>query len=242
MDVTPLSLGIETLGGVFTKLIDRNTTIPTKKSQIFSTAQDNQNAVTIHVLQGERAMSSDNKSLGRFDLVGIPPAPRGIPQIEVSFDIDANGIVHVNAKVLGTGKEQSIKITASQKLNDSEIEKMRKEAEQFAEQDKKRKEEIEIVNQADSLVYSIDKLLEDFKGKIDDARITNVKDKIDELKKLLEQENKDVSKIKEKLDETNKMIQEMSVELYQKAGAKQTTESKEDANDNIKDAEFEEKK
>src|SRR3989344_1607871 len=242
LDVTPLSLGIETLGGVFTKLIDRNTTIPTKKSQIFSTAQDNQNAVTINVLQGERAMALDNKTLGRFDLIGIPPAPRGIPQIEVSFDIDANGIVHVSAKDLGTGKEQSIKITASQKLNDSEIERMRKEAEKFAEEDKKRKEDIEIVNQADTLVYTTDKLLEDFKGKIDDARISKVKDKIEELKKLLEPEIKDMSKIKEKLDETNKMIQEMSVELYQKAGAKANTDSKEETNDNVKDAEFEEKK
>ena len=242
LDVTPLSLGIETLGGVFTKLIDRNTTIPTKKSQIFSTAQDNQNAVTINVLQGERAMALDNKTLGRFDLIGIPPAPRGIPQIEVSFDIDANGIVHVSAKDLGTGKEQSIKITASQKLNDSEIERMRKEAEKFAEEDKKRKEDIEIVNQADTLVYTTDKLLEDFKGKIDDARISKVKDKIEELKKLLEPEIKDMSKIKEKLDETNKMIQEMSVELYQKAGAKANTDSKEETNDNVKDAEFEENK
>ncbi|MBS3149815.1 molecular chaperone DnaK [Candidatus Woesearchaeota archaeon] len=242
LDVTPLSLGIETLGGVFTKLIDRNTTIPTKKSQIFSTAQDNQNAVTIHVLQGERAMSQDNKSLGRFDLVGIPPAPRGIPQIEVTFDIDANGIVHVNAKDLGTGKEQSIKITASQKLNEADIEKMRKEAEQFAEQDKKRKEEIEIINQADSLVYSTDKLLEDFKGKIDDARITKVKEQIDELKKLLEEENKDVNKVKEKLDEINKIIQEMSIELYQQAGAKTNTENTDNPEDKVKDAEFEEGK
>jgi len=242
LDVTPLSLGIETLGGVFTKLIDRNTTIPTKKSQIFSTAQDNQNAVTINVLQGERAMALDNKTLGRFDLVGIPPAPRGIPQIEVAFDIDANGIVHVSAKDLGTSKEQSIKITASQKLNDSEIERMRKEAEKYAEEDKKRKEDIEVVNQAGTLVYTTDKLLEDFKGKIDDARINNVKDKIEELKKLLEPEIKDISKIKEKLDETNKMIQEMSVELYQKAGAKANTDSKEETNDNVKDAEFEEKK
>ena len=242
LDVTPLSLGIETLGGVFTKLIDRNTTIPTKKSQIFSTAQDNQNAVTINVLQVERAMALDNKTLGRFDLVGIPPAPRGIPQIEVAFDIDANGIVHVSAKDLGTSKEQSIKITASQKLNDSEIERMRKEAEKYAEEDKKRKEDIEVVNQAGTLVYTTDKLLEDFKGKIDDARINNVKDKIEELKKLLEPEIKDISKIKEKLDETNKMIQEMSVELYQKAGAKANTDSKEETNDNVKDAEFEEKK
>ena len=238
LDVTPLSLGIETLGGVFTKLIERNTTIPTKKAQIFSTAQENQTAVTINVLQGERAMSQDNKSLGRFDLVGIPPAPRGIPQIEVSFDIDANGIVHVNAKDLGTGKEQSIKITATQKLSEQEIEKMRKEAEKFAETDKKRREEVELINQADSLVYSTDQLLEGFKGKIDDKRINSVKEKIDELRKLLAPENKDTVKIKEKLEEINKMIQEMSIELYQKAGnqnADQTT-------DKVKDADFEEQK
>ena len=238
LDVTPLSLGIETLGGVFTKLIERNTTIPTKKAQIFSTAQENQTAVTINVLQGERAMSQDNKSLGRFDLVGIPPAPRGIPQIEVSFDIDANGIVHVNAKDLGTGKEQSIKITATQKLSEQEIEKMRKEAEKFAETDKKRREEVELFNQADSLVYSTDQLLEGFKGKIDDKRINSVKEKIDELRKLLAPENKDTVKIKEKLEEINKMIQEMSIELYQKAGnqnADQTT-------DKVKDADFEEQK
>ena len=238
LDVTPLSLGIETLGGVFTKLIERNTTIPTKKAQIFSTAQENQTAVTINVLQGERAMSQDNKSLGRFDLVGIPPAPRGIPQIEVSFDIDANGIVHVNAKDLGTGKEQSIKITATQKLSEQEIEKMRKEAEKFAETDKKRREEVELFNQADSLVYSTDQLLEGFKGKIDDKRINSVKEKIDELRKLLAPENKDTVKIKEKLEEINKMIQEMSIELYQKAG----NQNPDQTTDKVKDADFEEQK
>ena len=240
LDVTPLSLGIETLGGVFTKLIERNTTIPTKKSQVFSTAQDNQNAVTINVLQGERAMALDNKTLGRFDLIGIPPAPRGIPQIEVAFDIDANGIVHVHAKDLGTGKEQSIKITASQKLNDKDIERMRQEAEKYAEEDKKRKEEIEIVNQADALVYSTDKILEDFKGKIEDSRIAKVKDEIEELKKLLEPESKDIAKIKEKLEGINKIIQEMSIELYKQARSHEHTD--EESKDNIKDAEFEEEK
>ena len=236
LDVTPLSLGIETLGGVFTKLIERNTTIPTKKSQIFSTAADNQTAVTIHVLQGERAMALDNKSLGRFDLIGLPPAPRGIPQVEVSFDIDANGIVHVTAKDLGTGKEQSIKITASQKLNEADIEKMRKEAEQHAEEDKKRKDDIEIINQADSLVYSTERLLKDFEGKVKNEKIDNIKSKIDELKKLLVEEPKDASKIKVKLEELNQIVQEASTELYQQASQKQ-----EEPKDNVRDAEFEDK-
>ena len=236
LDVTPLSLGIETLGGVFTKLIERNTTIPTKKSQIFSTAADNQTAVTIHVLQGERAMALDNKSLGRFDLIGLPPAPRGIPQVEVSFDIDANGIVHVTAKDLGTGKEQSIKITASQKLNETDIEKMRKEAEQHAEEDKKRKDDIEIINQADSLVYSTERLLKDFEGKVKNEKIDNIKSKIDELKKLLVEEPKDASKIKVKLEELNQIVQEASTELYQQASQKQ-----EEPKDNVRDAEFEDK-
>jgi molecular chaperone DnaK len=248
LDVTPLSLGIETLGGVSTKLIDRNTTIPTKKSQIFSTATDNQNAVTIHVLQGERPMALDNKSLGRFDLVGIPPAPRGIPQVEVSFDIDANGIVHVTAKDLGTGKAQSIKITASQKLSEDEIQKMRKEAEMHAEEDKKRKEEIEVINQADSLVYTSEKLFEDFKGKVDDAKIEAVKKEIDELKKMLEPEKKDIDAIKKKLESVNKMVQDMSVAMYQKVAEEQqkqkggaTEEPGEAADDNVVDAEYTEK-
>ena len=170
LDVTPLSLGIETLGGVSTKLIERNTTIPTRKSEIFSTAADNQTEVTIRVLQGERPMANDNVELGRFNLVGIPPAPRGVPQVEVSFDIDANGIVSVAAKDLGTGKQQSIKITAPKKLSKEEIEKMVRQAEQFAAEDAKRKEEVETVNQADTLAYSVEKSLKDYGDKVSQAR------------------------------------------------------------------------
>ncbi len=252
LDVTPLSLGIETLGGVFTKLIERNTTIPTKKSQVFSTAADNQTAVTIRVGQGERPMFADNKLLGQFDLIGIPPAPRGIPQIEVSFDIDANGIIHVNAKDLGTGKEQSIRITASQKLSDEEIERMKKQAEQFADVDRKKKEEIEAINQADNLVYTTEKLFKDLEGKVSSKEIEEVKGKILELKELLKPAEKDVAAIKKKMDEINEMVQKMSTELYQKAGQqykeahKDKEESTEDENespkrkdDNVVDADYE---
>ncbi|MEK6837781.1 MAG: Hsp70 family protein, partial [Nanoarchaeota archaeon] len=199
---------------------------PTKKSQIFSTAADSQTAVSIRVFQGERAMAVDNKLLGNFDLVGIPPAPRGIPQIEVTFDIDANGIVHVTAKDLGTGKQQSIRITAGQKLDEREIEKMRKDAEEFAEQDRKRKEDAEIINQADTLVYTTEKLLSDFKDKVSSDKIDRIKKEIDELKQLLKETAKDVPKLKEKLDEVNKIVQEASTELYQKAQqAQQSAES-----------------
>ena len=252
LDVTPLSLGIETLGGVFTKLIERNTTIPTKKQQIFSTAADNQTAVTIRVGQGERPMFADNKLLGQFDLIGIPPAPRGIPQVEVTFDIDANGIMHVNAKDLGTGKEQSIRITASQKLSEDELERMRKEAEQFADVDKKKKEGIETINQADNLVYSTEKLFKDFEGKVPEKEISEVKGKILELKELLKPQEKDVDAIKRKMDEINEMVQKMSTELYQKAGAQYKQahagkEGSEDAeansphekDDNVVDADYE---
>jgi len=186
LDVTPLSLGIETLGGVFTKLIEKNTTIPTKKSQVFSTAADNQSAVTIRVFQGEREMATDNKLLGQFDLVGIPPAPRGVPQVEVTFDIDANGIVHVNAKDLGTGKEQSIKITASSGLNKDEIDRMVKEAEAHAEEDHKRREAIDAKNQLDGLVYQTENTLKEFQGDLDDASKSNLEAALDRAKKAVE--------------------------------------------------------
>jgi molecular chaperone DnaK len=229
LDVTPLTLGIETLGGVRTHLIERNTTIPTKKTQIFSTAADNQPAVTINVLQGERSMAADNKSVGRFDLVGIPPAPRGIPQIEVTFDIDANGILHVTAKDLGTGKQQSIAITASQKLSEDEVERMRKQAEEHAEEDKKRKEEIEIINQADSLVYSTEKMFKDFEGKVDGEELEEVKGNIMELKELLKPEKKDSEAIKKKMDEVNEKVQKISTEMYQKVAKEQAEKQQQGA-------------
>ncbi len=219
LDVTPLSLGIETLGGVFTKLIDANTTIPTKKSQVFSTAADNQPAVTVRVGQGERPMFADNKLLGQFDLVGIPPAPRGVPQIEVAFDIDANGILSVSAKDLGTKKETSIKITAPNKLNEAEVERMRKEAQQFADADKKRKEEIEVINQADTALYMTEKTLKDMEGKVSEANVKAVREHLDALKKLMESKERDIPAIKKKLEELNEAAQKAAVEMYQKAAA-----------------------
>ncbi len=252
LDVTPLSLGIETLGGVFTKLIEKNSTIPTKKSQVFSTAADNQPAVTIQVYQGERSMAADNKQLGKFDLVGIPPAPRGVPQIEVTFDIDANGIVNVSAKDLGTGKEQKITVTGAQRLDETDVEKMQKEAESHAEEDKKKKEVIETINKADSLVYSTEKTLKDMKGKVDDKKLEEIKKHVDELKKLLEPEKKDVEKIKAKLDEIEKVSQAAATEMYQKAAqeqqkaqaqqGQQEAPKEEKKDDNVVDAEYEDKK
>ncbi|MCH8067345.1 MAG: molecular chaperone DnaK [Nanoarchaeota archaeon] len=229
LDVTPLTLGIETLGGVFAKLIDKNTTIPSKKSQIFSTAADNQPAVTIRVGQGERPMFNDNKILGQFDLVELPPALRGVPQIEVTFDIDANGIVDVKAKDLGTGKEQSIKITASQKLSKEEVEKMKKDAEQHAEEDKKRKEEVETINQADTLVFSSEKVFKEMEGKVDAKKLETAKGHIMELKELLKPEKKDADKIKKKMDDVNKEMQGISAEMYQKVMQEQAKKKQQGA-------------
>ena len=214
LDVTPLSLGIETLGGVFTKLIERNTTIPTRKSQIFSTAADNQPAVTVRVLQGERPMAADNVELGRFDLVGIPPAPRGIPQIEVTFDIDANGIVHVSAKDLGTGKEQSIRITAPQKLNKDEIEKMVRQAEQFAEADKKRQELAEAKNQADTLVYSTEKSLKEFGEKISQSDRLAIEQAVRDLKEAMKSDEGE--KITRSMDALTQASHKLAEEIYKK--------------------------
>lgn len=215
LDVTPLSLGIETLGGVFTKLIERNTTIPTSKSQVFSTAADNQTSVEIHVLQGEREMAAYNKTLGRFQLTEIPPAPRGIPQIEVKFDIDANGIAHVSAKDLGTGKEQKITITASSGLSDDEINNMVKDAEVHAAEDKKRKEEVEVRNNADSLVYQTEKSVKEFGDKVDEAKKGQIEKAVADLKEALA--GTDIEAIKQKSEAVTAVLHEITTAMYQQA-------------------------
>ena len=244
LDVTPLSLGIETMGGVATKLIDRNTTIPTSKSQVFSTAADNQTAVDIHVLQGERPMAADNKTLGRFQLSDIPPAPRGIPQIEVTFDIDKNGIVNVSAKDLGTGKQQNITIKSNTTLSDDEIDRMVKEAEENAEADKARKEEVELRNEADQLIFATEKTIKDLEGKVEEAEVKKAEEAKDALKAAIEKN--ELSEIREKKEALQEIVQNLSVKLYEEAakqqqaqqGAEGQSTSKKD--DNVVDAEFEE--
>jgi len=221
LDVTPLSLGIETLGGVLTRLIDRNTTIPTSKSQIFSTAADGQTTVDIHVLQGERSMAAQNRTLGRFQLTGIPPAPRGVPQIEVKFDIDANGIVSVSAKDVGTGKEQSMVITTSGGLSDSDIDKMVQEAEKHAEEDKQFKEKVEVRNQADSLVYQSEKLIKENKDKLDPAKAEELEQKTNELKEMLNSDQADIEAIKAKTEELTKPLYELTSAMYQQEAGQQ---------------------
>ena len=216
LDVTPLSLGIETMGGVFTKLIDRNTTIPTSKSQIFSTAADNQPAVDVHVLQGERPMAADDKTLGRFELTDIPPAPRGVPQIQVTFDIDKNGIVNVSAKDMGTGKEQKITIKSSSGLSDEEIKRMQKDAEEHADEDKKRKEEADLRNEVDQLIFTTDKTLKDTKDKLSDSDRKPVEDALEALKKA--QKDNNLDEMKEKKDALSKATQDLAVKLYQQNG------------------------
>ncbi|HPT39386.1 MAG TPA: molecular chaperone DnaK [Candidatus Omnitrophota bacterium] len=219
LDVTPLSLGIETLGGVNTKLIERNASIPTQKSQIFSTAADNQTAVTIRVLQGERPLADDNVELGRFDLVGIPAATRGVPQIEVKFDIDRDGIVHVSAKDLGTGKEQSIRISAPKKLSKEEIDKMVKDAEKFASDDAKKKEEIETINQADNLIYATEKSLKDYGDKVSQTERADIEAKVNDLKNAIKDKN--IDRIKNGMEELTKVSHKLAEEIYKQAAAKQ---------------------
>jgi molecular chaperone DnaK len=242
LDVTPLSLGVETLGGVMTRLIDRNATIPTSKSQIFTTAADGQTSVDVHVLQGERDMAPDNTTLGRFHLIGIPPAPRGIPQIEVSFDIDENGIMNVSAKDLGTGKEQTITITASTKLGQDKIDSMIRDAEDSAEEDKKRRDIVETKNAADSLIYSSQKTLDELGDQVSDETKKAVKEKIEDLQKALEAD--DIAQVKESMEILAKEVQKIGAEIYQKTAAQQQAEPKEgekEASDDekVRDAEYE---
>jgi molecular chaperone DnaK len=222
LDVTPLSLGIETLGGVMTRLITRNTTIPTRKSQIFSTAADSQTAVSIQVLQGEREMANQNRTLGRFDLVGIPPAPRGIPQIEVTFDIDANGIVHVSAKDLGTGKEQKIRIESSSGLNDADIDRMVKEAELHAEEDKKEREKAEVRNEADTMIYSTEKNIKDLGDKVNAADKSKAEEAIADLRKALE--GGEIEDIRAKTEALKQVSYKIAEEIYKQQAAQQTAQ------------------
>ncbi|MER2225536.1 MAG: molecular chaperone DnaK [Carnobacterium sp.] len=244
LDVTPLSLGIETMGGVFTKLIERNTTIPTSKSQVFSTAADNQPAVDVHVMQGERPMAADNKTLGRFQLTDIPAAPRGIPQIEVTFDIDKNGIVNVSAKDLGTQKEQTITIKSSSGLTDEEIERMVKDAEANAEADKARKEEVELRNEVDQLLFQVDKTIGELEGKVDEAEVKKAEEARDELKAAVEAN--DIEAMKTKRDELNEIVQALTVKLYEQAAQAQgeanpeAAEQAQDGSEDVVDADFEE--
>ncbi|WP_077327070.1 molecular chaperone DnaK [Virgibacillus siamensis] len=242
LDVTPLSLGIETMGSVTTKLIERNTTIPTSHSQVFSTAADNQTAVDIHVLQGEREMAADNKTLGRFQLTDIPPAPRGVPQIEVSFDIDANGIVNVRAKDMGTNKEQSITIKSSSGLSDDEIDQMVKDAEENAEADKKRREEIELRNEADQLIFTTDKTIKDLGDKVSEDEKQKAEDAKEELKKAIEAD--DIDQIKEKKEALQEQVQQLSVKLYEQMQQEQQAQQGADGNagsaDDVEDADYKE--
>ena len=240
LDVTPLTLGIETLGGVMTEIIPKNTTIPTKKSKVFSTAEDNQSAVSIHVLQGERPMAKDNKTLGRFELTGIPPAKRGTPQIEVTFDIDANGIVNVSAKDQGTGKEQSIEIKASTNLSDEEIEQMQQEAEEYAEEDAKKMERIEKMNEARNLVYTVEGMVEGEEVELDEDVKAELTEHKDALQTLLDEENVSLDQVDEAMEALNKKVQEVSSQMYQQA-AEAAEASQEQGEEDVVDADFEEK-